>query len=422
MIINARGVIQLANAQCELLFGYPRKELIGQPVEMLVPAEIRDRHPAMRESFHRSPDGRAMGSGRELRAVRKDGSVFPVEIGLSPLPGRQGEEAQVAVSIRDITERRRAEEELLTQHSALEAAANAIVICNSSGVIQWVNPAFVRLTGYQRDEAVGQNPRVLNSGVHDREFFRQMWQTVLAGSVWHGALTNKRKDGVLYQEEMTITPVRSRDGAITHFVAVKQDITERKKAEAALEHANMMSDSALDLTKAGYWLIDYSDPDYYTSSERAAAIFGEQPRPGFRYHLTDEWYGRIVAADPAVAEATGAHYAAAVAGSVPRYDATYCYKRPLDGKVAWIRAIGHVERDKDGKPRFMYGVTQDVTEIKQAELEILRAKQIAEEATKAKSDFLANMSHEIRTPMNAVLGMTHARAQDRADAQAAATT
>ena len=90
----------------------------------------------------------------------------------------------------------------------------------------------------------------------------------------------------------------------------------------------MMSDSALDLTKAGYWLIDYSDPDYYISSERAAAIFGERPRPGYRYHLTDEWYSRIAAADPAVAEATGVHYAAAVAGKVPRYDATYCYRRP----------------------------------------------------------------------------------------------
>src|SRR5512140_1951369 len=184
------------------------------------------------------------------------------------------------------------------------------------------------------------------------------------------------------------------------------DISERKKAENAIAHANMMSDSALDLTKAGYWLIDFSDPDYYTSSERAAAIFGEFPKPDWRYHLMDEWYSRIAAADPKVAEATGAHFAEAVEGKVPRYDTTYCYKRPIDGKVAWIRAIGNVVRGEDGKARVMYGVSQDVTEIKHAEEEILRAKQIAEEATRAKSDFLANMSHEIRTPMNAIIGMT----------------
>ncbi len=132
-------------------------------------------------------------------------------------------------------------EELLIQHSALEAAANAIVITDRKGAIEWVNPAFTRLTGYAREEAIGQNPRVLNAGVHDREFFRNMWQTVLSGSVWQGTLTNKRKDGAHYQEEMTITPVRSKKGEVTHFVAVKQDITERMRQEAELARTKEMA-------------------------------------------------------------------------------------------------------------------------------------------------------------------------------------
>ena len=149
----------------------------------------------------------------------------------------------------DIFERNRQREveqrQLRLQHSALEAAANAIVITNREGVIQWVNEAFTRLTGYQREEAIGANPRLLKSGAHDEEFYRQMWKTVLAGSVWQGELTNKRKDGVLYHEEMTITPVRSDAGEITHFIAIKQDVTERRKLEQQFLRAQRMQSIGL---------------------------------------------------------------------------------------------------------------------------------------------------------------------------------
>jgi two-component system, cell cycle sensor histidine kinase and response regulator CckA len=141
----------------------------------------------------------------------------------------------VAVLFKDITERKRTEEELRVQSSALQAAANGIVITDREGRIQWVNPAFTRLTGYSAAEAMGQNPRVLKSGRHDRAFYHKLWHTILAGGVWQGEIVNKRKDGALYTEEMTITPVLDAGGVITHFIAIKQDITERKELEAALE-------------------------------------------------------------------------------------------------------------------------------------------------------------------------------------------
>ena len=110
MVVDAKGVIQLANAQCEKVVWLSAPELIGRAVEMLVPMDVRGRHPGMRESFHHSPSPRSMGSGRELRALRRMVQPSPVEIGLSPLPARAGEGAQVAVSIRDVTERKRAGE------------------------------------------------------------------------------------------------------------------------------------------------------------------------------------------------------------------------------------------------------------------------------------------------------------------------
>jgi PAS domain S-box-containing protein len=151
-----------------------------------------------------------------------------------------------------------AEVELQTQHSALEAAANAIAIVDRNGTIEWVNQAFTRLTGFARDEAIGQNPRVLKSGTHGPEFYQHMWRTVTSGSVWQGTLTNKRKDGQLYQEEMTITPVRSRQGDITHFVAIKQDITERLQAEERLRETDQFFRSVLELAPDGLMV---ADPD-----------------------------------------------------------------------------------------------------------------------------------------------------------------
>jgi len=134
----------------------------------------------------------------------------------------------------DITERRRAEERMRLLDDALEASANSVVITDRDGTIIWVNPAFTRMTGYQREEAIGQSPRILNSGKQPHSFYEVMWATICGGNPWHGQLVNRRKDGSLYTEEMTITPVCTGD-AITNFVAVKEDISARKHAEAERE-------------------------------------------------------------------------------------------------------------------------------------------------------------------------------------------
>jgi len=132
----------------------------------------------------------------------------------------------------EITGRHRTEEELRVQTAALDAAANAVVITDPNGTIQSVNPAFTALTGYTAQEVVGQNPRLLKSGKQDEAVYRNLWQTISSGQVWRGELINRRKDGSLYTEEMTITPVRSADGTIARHIAIKQDVSERKRAEA----------------------------------------------------------------------------------------------------------------------------------------------------------------------------------------------
>jgi len=535
---DTEGKITFVNpAACRML-GFTADELIGQPSH----AAFHHHHADGREypmeecpMYAAYKHGQASNIDYEL-LWRKDGTGLAVEYGATPMH-KDGVVVGSVVSFTDITLRKQQEAELLTQHSALESAANAIVITDRKGVIQWVNPAFTKLTGYEREEAIGQNPRVLKSGVHDREFFKNLWQTVLDGSVWQGVITNKRKDGVLYQEEMTITPVRSKSGEITHFVAVKQDITERlqaeqrlreleqffrsvlelapdglmvvdeqgaiqlanaqceilfgytreeligqpiemlvpenvrarhpglragfhrnpaaggmasgrklrgrrkdgsefsvevglsplparqgeaaqvavsirditerMRAEETLQRSNFLSDMALELTHAGYWHVDYSDPDYYYQSERAARIAGEEIKPDGRYHLQNEWFSRLIEADPELAKHAAERYTGAIEGKYPNYDVIYAYKRPCDGRIVWLHASGTLVRGEDGKVKFMYGVYQDITDLKRLETDLVASKEKAEEATQMKSLFLANMSHEIRTPMNAIIGLSH---------------
>jgi PAS domain S-box-containing protein len=150
----------------------------------------------------------------------------------------------------DVPARKQGEEVLRLQNATLEAAANAIVIADQSGNILWVNAAFTDLTGYTAQEVLGKNPRLLKSGKQDEAFYRNLWQTISSGQVWRGELTNRRKNGSLYAEEMTITPVRSADGVITRYIAIKQDVTKRKRVEEALRASQQIIEGIINAIPA----------------------------------------------------------------------------------------------------------------------------------------------------------------------------
>ncbi|RME87680.1 MAG: sensor domain-containing diguanylate cyclase, partial [Anaerolineae bacterium] len=126
-------------------------------------------------------------------------------------------------------------EMLALLEKAITFSANAIVITDSKGVIRYVNPAFTQITGYTAEEAIGNTPAMLKSGQHSDAFYQDLWQTIMSGKVWRGEMTNRKKNGELYWEYMTIAPMRNEGGEITHFVAIKEDITWRKRAELELE-------------------------------------------------------------------------------------------------------------------------------------------------------------------------------------------
>ena len=158
-----------------------------------------------------------------------------------PVRKAGGEISAVRGTAQDITSRKRAEQALRVQTRALEAAANSIVITNRKGLIEWANPAFLTQAGYDLDEALGKRPAdLLSSGQQDEAFYKHLWGTIQAGEVWHGQVVNRRRDGMLRTEDMTITPVTNAAGEITHFIAVKQDITDRLTLEEQLHQAQRM--------------------------------------------------------------------------------------------------------------------------------------------------------------------------------------
>ncbi|CAG0973859.1 putative diguanylate cyclase DgcC [Anaerolineales bacterium] len=216
------------NAAMIKMFGYSSRE------EMLA-VDIK-------KELYFSPEERGshiLDTGQEeievYRMRRKDGSEIWVEDHGHYVHDEQGNILYHEGMLRDVTVRKKAEDNVLLQNAALEAAANAIAITDITGRLQWVNRAWVALTGYSKEESIGRNVRIIKSGKHDQTFYKKMWDTILRGKVWRGELVNRRKDGSLYDEEETITPVLDNQGNVTHFIAIKLDITERKRAEANLE-------------------------------------------------------------------------------------------------------------------------------------------------------------------------------------------
>ena len=144
--------------------------------------------------------------------------------------------------LREIAEHKRVDGQAHLLSAALNAAANAILITDRAGLIQWMNPAFSDLTGYTAAETIGKNPRdLVRSDQHAPGLYQTLWETILSGQVWRGEMINRRKDGSFYTEDQTITPVRDAQGAVSHFIAVKQDISERKRAEEEIRQGAELS-------------------------------------------------------------------------------------------------------------------------------------------------------------------------------------
>jgi len=247
IIINEKGIIESFSPSATKMFLYTKEQIAGLNISKLMPSPHRENHDNYIRRYIDTGDAKIIGNEREVEAVRSDGSIFPARLVISEV---NTETKRLFVGlIGDLTEREKAEKRLKSQSAALKSAANGIVITNTQGEIEWVNPAFTKLTGYSWKEVIGKNPRVLKSDKHDQNYFKNLWETILSGEVWHDEIVNKKKNGDLYYEEMTITPIINDEQEIVQFVAIKQDITERKRLEEIVINAKKRMEDELNVAK-----------------------------------------------------------------------------------------------------------------------------------------------------------------------------
>ena len=218
-------------------------EALGLPASKVVSCTDFDLFPRDVASRFVERDREVMAACRPVRheeTIDFQGESRTVLVIKAPVLDNDGRSTGLIGVGFDITERKRMEEEHTLLAAALESAGEAIFITDTEGLIHFVNPAFERVTGYSRDEAIGQNPRILKSGVQPPEFYRQMWSALIQGEVWRGSLRNKHKDGTLFDIDQTVAPIRDAGGRTTNYVAVTRDVTERKRMLEALQRAVMV--------------------------------------------------------------------------------------------------------------------------------------------------------------------------------------
>ncbi|MEJ2059259.1 MAG: PAS domain S-box protein [Gammaproteobacteria bacterium] len=228
---DPEGRITHASPSVRQLLGFDREEVLGMRLAGIYV------DPQGREKFMRALEqaGGAV-TNYEARIRRRDGRVIWVSTSAQFYRNEAGEIAGIEGITRDVTERREAEERMRKLSMAVEQTADAVTIANREGVIEYVNRAFETVSGYARQEAIGRKSSILSSGRQERAFYERMWETILRGEVYRGVVINKRKDGGLYYEEKTITPLQNSEGDICHFVATGRDITERMETQNRLHY------------------------------------------------------------------------------------------------------------------------------------------------------------------------------------------
>ncbi len=315
---------------------------------------------------YRTDDKRIITTGKpeslEEKYIQSGKEVF-VQTVKTIVRNEEGDPTGILGVFWDITERKSDEEKIKKLSRAVEQSPVSIVVTDTKGNIEYVNPKFIQLTGYSRDEAIGKTPRILKSGETPLREYKKLWSTIANGGEWRGEFHNKKKNGELYWELAAISPIKNADGETTHFLGIKEDITEQKKAEEKLKRSKASLTEAQRIAQLGNWDWDISTDSLWWSDE-IYRIFG----------LTRKEFGATYQAFLDVVHLEDRKH---VMNSVRRalyknepYQLEHRIVRP-DGTERVVYEMAEVSFNENQEPIRMLGTVQDITERKQMEKALL---------------------------------------------------
>ncbi len=389
-IINAQGNFLKVNKSFTKMIGYSENELLNMNFSDIT-------HPEdLVKSWH---SGNLLISGKETnvsfekRYIKKGGEIVWVIMSFFVHTKVNDKPFSFASDIIDITERKYAVEELRKLTRAVEQSPNSVIITNFDGEIEYINPTFTKVTGYRFEELKGINPQLLLSGLTPKETYKKMWAKIIEGEIWQGEIQNKKKNGEFFWESMTISGIKDNNGIITHFLAVKENISEKKhaheevlKSEAQFKSVWEKSFDALRLTNENGIILLVNDA--------YCKITGKS-----KDELEGEYYDIVYKND-------NKHSVEKVRNDFKLRAFRTNYESEVifwNERTVWLE-ISNSFIDVDNQSTKLLSIFRDISDRKKTEQELIAAKEKAEEISRIKTNFIASMSHELRTPMIGILG------------------